>query len=43
VPEVRYSFLSSSLVRQVATLGGDVSSLVSPSVLERLRQKLGVG
>ena len=40
VPEVRYSFLSSSLVRQVATLGGDVSGLVSPSVLEGLRVKL---
>lgn len=40
VPEVRHSFLSSSLVREVATLGGDVSSFVSPSVLERLRAKL---
>ncbi len=43
VPEVRYSFLSSSLVRQVATLGGDVSGLVSPSVLKRLHEKLGGG
>ena len=41
VPEVHYSFLSSSLVREVASLGGDVSRFVSPSVLERLRQKLG--
>lgn len=40
VPEVHYSFLSSSLVREVASLGGDVSRFVSPSVLERLRQKL---
>ncbi len=40
VPEVHYSFLSSSLVRQVAALGGDVSSFVSPSVLHRLRDKL---
>jgi len=40
VPEVNNSFISSSLVREVATLGGDVSSFVSPSVLDRLHQKL---
>jgi len=40
VPEVHNSFISSSLVRQVAALGGDVSSFVSPSVLDELRQKL---
>jgi pantetheine-phosphate adenylyltransferase len=43
VPEARYSFISSSLVREVATLGGDVSSFVSPSVLARLRAKLAKG
>ncbi len=37
-PDVRYSFLSASLVREVARLGGDVSRFVSPRVLERLRQ-----
>ena len=36
-PDVRYSFLSASLVREVARLGGDVSRFVSPVVLERLR------
>lgn len=41
VPEVEYSFLSSSLVRQVASLGGDVSRFVSTPVLARLREKLG--
>ena len=40
-PEVTYSFLSSSLVREVAQLGGDVSPFVSPVVLSRLREKLG--
>ena len=40
VPEVRNSFLSSSLVREVASLGGDVSAFVAPSVLERLLAKL---
>jgi pantetheine-phosphate adenylyltransferase len=40
VPEARYSFISSSLVREVAKLGGDVASFVSPPVLERLAAKL---
>lgn len=41
VPEARYSFISSSLVREVASLGGDVSSFVSPEVLGHLERKLG--
>jgi len=32
----QYSFLSSSLVREVARFGGDVSSMVPPYVAERL-------
>jgi pantetheine-phosphate adenylyltransferase len=36
-----YSFLSSSLVKEVAAGGGDVSGLVPPPVLDRLRTKLG--
>jgi len=43
VPEARFSFLSSSLVREVAKLGGDVGSFVSPPVLERLVAKLRHG
>lgn len=39
-PEVDYSFLSSSLVREVASLGGDVARFVSPKVLARLQGKL---
>jgi pantetheine-phosphate adenylyltransferase len=35
-----YSFLASSLVKEVATFGGDVSSLVPPLVLERLTARL---
>ncbi|HEY2172540.1 MAG TPA: pantetheine-phosphate adenylyltransferase [Mycobacteriales bacterium] len=35
-----YSFLSSSLVKEVATYGGDVSGLVPPYVLERLLARL---
>ena len=35
-----YSFLSSSLVKEVATWGGDVGHLVPPLVLERLAARL---
>lgn len=40
VPEVSNSFISSSLVREVAKLGGDVSKFVAESVLEALQRKL---
>lgn len=40
-PDVDYSFLSSSLVREVAALGGDVGRFVSPPVLDAMREKLG--
>jgi len=36
----QYSFLSSSLVKEVAMYGGDVSGLVPPLVLERLLHRL---
>jgi pantetheine-phosphate adenylyltransferase len=35
-----YSFLASSLVKEVATYGGDVSRLVPPFVLDRLTARL---
>jgi pantetheine-phosphate adenylyltransferase len=35
-----YSFLSSSLVKEVATFGGDVSGLVPEAVHRRLRERL---
>jgi pantetheine-phosphate adenylyltransferase len=35
-----YSFISSRLVKEVCTLGGDVSGLVPPSVADRLRRRL---
>lgn len=40
VPEVHNSFISSSLVREVAALGGNVSSFVSSPVLQQLHLKL---
>jgi pantetheine-phosphate adenylyltransferase len=36
-----WSYLSSSLVREVARHGGDVSGLVPPHVADRLTEKLG--
>jgi pantetheine-phosphate adenylyltransferase len=37
----QWSFLSSSLVKEVARFGGDVSTLVPPNVAERLTDRLG--
>jgi pantetheine-phosphate adenylyltransferase len=37
----QYSFLSSSLVREVARFGGDVSSMVPPVVAARLAERYG--
>ena len=34
-----YSFLASSLVKEIAKWGGDVSSLVPPTVLTRLKER----
>ena len=34
-----YSFLASSLVKEIAKWGGDVTSLVPPNVLDRLKQR----
>jgi pantetheine-phosphate adenylyltransferase len=38
----KWSFLSSSLVKEVARFGGDVSGLVPEDVRDRLRSRLGV-
>lgn len=39
VPSLEVSYLSSSLVREVARFGGDIDKLVHPAVAEALRQK----
>jgi pantetheine-phosphate adenylyltransferase len=36
----RWSYLSSSLVKEVAGYGGDVSGLVPDHVLSRLKEKM---
>lgn len=40
-PTDKYTFISSTLVREVATLGGDIAEFVSPKVREALLQKVG--
>ena len=39
----QYSFLSSSLVCEVAKFGGDVSEMVPPGVVVRLEKRFGTG
>jgi pantetheine-phosphate adenylyltransferase len=40
IPAVEYTFVSSRLVKEVFRLGGDITRLVPPIVLEKLRAKL---
>ena len=40
-PAEQFMFISSSLVREVASLGGDVHAFVSNSVEEAIKQKIG--
>ena len=42
-PAGRYSFVSSRLVKEVFSLGGDVTGLLPPNVLKRLRARLNNG
>jgi pantetheine-phosphate adenylyltransferase len=39
-PAEKYQFISATMVREIALLGGDVSKFVQPKVLERLRRKI---
>ena len=42
-PAEQYSFISSSLVREIARLDGDVSGFVHPAVQQALRKRWGHG
>ncbi|MGD0156626.1 MAG: pantetheine-phosphate adenylyltransferase [Terracidiphilus sp.] len=42
-PAGRYSFVSSRMVKEVFSFGGDVSGLVPPNVLQRLRARIKNG
>ena len=41
-PDSRYQYISSTLVREIATLKGDVAQFVSPTVHARLMRKLNL-
>ena len=42
-PSDKYLFLSATIVREIAVLGGDISAFVHPLTAERMRQKIGRG
>ena len=39
MPRIRYSYLSSSVVREIARFGGDVSKMVPQYVVEKIKNK----
>ncbi|HEB67231.1 MAG TPA: phosphopantetheine adenylyltransferase, partial [Gammaproteobacteria bacterium] len=39
-PAEQYSFISSSLVREIASLGGDISAFVHPDVAAALNKRM---
>ncbi|CAG0976236.1 pantetheine-phosphate adenylyltransferase [Rhodocyclaceae bacterium] len=39
-PAEQYMFISATMVREIATLGGDVSKFVQPQVVARLAEKI---
>jgi pantetheine-phosphate adenylyltransferase len=41
MPNEAYSFITSTMVKKAAGYGGDVSTLVPPVVLQRLKKKFG--
>ena len=43
VPSLDTTYISSSMVREVAKFGGDISNLVHPSVAKALRKKFAKG
>ncbi|MCL1812022.1 MAG: pantetheine-phosphate adenylyltransferase [Treponema sp.] len=38
--DTRYSFIRSSAIKEIASFGGDISSMVSPEVERKLKEKL---
>ncbi len=43
MPSAQYTYLSSSMIRQIANLGGDVSAFLPDYVQEKLLKKIGIG
>jgi pantetheine-phosphate adenylyltransferase len=42
-PSDTYLFLSATIVREIAVLGGDISAFVHPLTAQRMREKIGKG
>ncbi|MDH4234380.1 MAG: pantetheine-phosphate adenylyltransferase [Gallionella sp.] len=42
-PAEQYTFISATIVREIARFGGDVSKFVSPYVIEKMQQKYSLG
>jgi pantetheine-phosphate adenylyltransferase len=42
-PSDKYLFLSATIVREIAVLGGDISAFVHPVTAERMQEKIGKG
>jgi pantetheine-phosphate adenylyltransferase len=42
-PSDKYLFLSATIVREIAVLGGDISAFVHPLTAERMLEKIGRG
>ena len=42
-PSEQHMFISATLVREIAALGGDVSNFVHPLVAQRLKEKVSAG
>lgn len=41
MPSKDYTYLSSTMVKEIARLGGDVNAFVPPNVAEKLRERFG--
>ena len=39
MPNEKYTYLNSSIIREVSRFGGDVSSFITPLVAEKLKKK----
>jgi pantetheine-phosphate adenylyltransferase len=42
-PSDKYLFLSATIVREIAVLGGDIAEFVHPTTAQRMREKIGRG
>ena len=42
-PSDKYLFLSATIVREIAVLGGDISAFVHPVTAQRIQEKIGRG